>query len=106
MASRHDVLTEVQEKSGRVRKKIGKGEWMGRNRYNWMKYHKKDLDENMRVFHINGDKADDDPGNLVAIQFNRTVYNLTHSTVVWRPKPVTKHGSIRMNAAKKLELAP
>lgn len=86
--------TEVQEKSGRVKKKIEDIEgakWIGRGRYNWMKHNKKDLTENDRVFHLNGDKSDDDPSNLVAIKFTGVKYNIKSSRVVWEPKGGQKH---------------
>lgn len=88
------VGTEVQEKSGRVKKKVEDvdgAKWVGRNRYNWMMHHKKDLDQNDKVYHINGNKEDDDPSNLVAIRFSGVRYNIKSSRVVWEPKGGKKH---------------
>ena len=90
MFTGYDVGTEVQEKSGRVKKKVGDGKWVGRNRHNWEKFFKKDLSDTQRVFHINGDKADDSPKNLVAIEFSRKVYNLKRSKIVWAPEPMNR----------------
>lgn len=84
------IGTEVQDKNGRVKKKISAGDgnakWVGRARYNYMREYKEDLTENHRVFHKNGDLADDDPKNLVAIKFSGVRYHLVHSRVVYFPK--------------------
>lgn len=80
------IGTHVQEKSGRVRVKVGKGEWVSRNRLNWTRHYKKELNDHMRVYHINGDKADDSPKNLVAITFSAVRYNLRHSKIIFKPK--------------------
>lgn len=89
MFQRCEIGTEIQDKSGRVKKKvedIDGAKWVGRNRYNWMMHHKKDLTENDKVYHIDGDKGNDDPSNLVAIRFSAARYSLKHSRVVWVPK--------------------
>jgi len=91
---RYELGTEVQEKSGRVKKKIEDldgAKWVGRNRYNWMQHHKKELGDNDKVYHIDGDKSNDDPSNLVAIKFSGVKYSLKHSRVVWEPKGGEKH---------------
>ncbi len=90
----YEIGTEVQEKSGRVKKKVEDldgAKWIGRNRYNWIKHHKKDLGENDKVYHIDGNKENDDPSNLVAITFSAVKYKLTHSRVVWEPKNTQKN---------------
>lgn len=95
--------TEVQEKSGRVKKKIEDidgAKWIGRNRFNYMKHHKRELDENEKVYHINGDKADDNPENLVAIKFSGVRYALKTSKVVWEPRPI-----LQVKRKRELELA-
>lgn len=86
----HELGTEVQEKSGRVRKKVGDGTWMGRNRYNWMRHYKKEIPDNCRIYHRNGDKADDSIDNLIDIHFSTKVYALKHSQVVFVPKKTLK----------------
>lgn len=86
MSRGYPIQTEVQEKSGRVKKKTDEGKWEGRNRINWMKAHKASLEEGQRVFHIDGDKKNDEPDNLVAITFNGPRYSLSHSRVIWMPK--------------------
>ncbi len=94
MSRWYDDGTEVQQKRGRVLKKIriddDTTKWVGRGRYVYMKTFKVDLDQDQRVFHIDGDKANDDPKNLVPIRFGGPVYNLAHAKVVWSPKPLTK----------------
>lgn len=90
MSRGYPVGTEVQEKNGRVKKKVlgadDKSKWEGRNRINWMKHNGTDLGEGQRVFHIDGDKKNDEPDNLVAITFNGPHYSLSHSRVLWMPK--------------------
>lgn len=101
----YELGTEIQDKSGRVKKKIGDSEgakWMGRNRYNWMQHHKRELEDGEKVFHMNGDKADDTPGNLVAIKFIGIKYNLKRSRVVYAPK---KSLNIKPWLPKRKELA-
>jgi len=89
----YDIGTEVQEKSGRVKKKIEDldgAKWIGRNRFNYMMHHKRELEENEKVYHVNGDKADDRPENLVAIKFSGVRYELRTSKVVWSPRPILR----------------
>ncbi len=80
------IGTEVQEKSGWVRKKIGKNKWIGRGRYTWIKAHKKELTKNHKVYHVDGKKDNDNPKNLVAILFSGIVHVLESSRVIYRPK--------------------
>lgn len=82
------IGTEVQDKSGRIKKKVGDldgTKWISRGRYVFMNHFKQDLTENHRVFHMNGDIADDDPKNLVAIKFSGVRYALKTSRVVYEP---------------------
>jgi hypothetical protein len=85
----YTIGTEVQEKNGRVRKKVDEGKWISRGRYVYMKANSEELSSDHRVFHKNGDKANDEPKNLVAIKFNGTRYGLLHSRVLYVP-----HGRI------------
>lgn len=85
---RYPLGTQVQSKQGYVKVKTREG-WVGRNRYNWALAHG-DLSKNQKVYHINGDKADDKPHNLVAISFNTTKYALKHSRVLWIPSQKRK----------------
>lgn len=83
----YDVGTEVQEKSGRVKKKLRDGSWITRGRFIYMNKLGKHLDHLDRVFHINGDVSDDNPRNLVAIRFSGNRYTLRTSRVLWEPRP-------------------
>lgn len=80
------IGTEVQEKTGRVRKKVEGSKWISRGRYSYMEATKESLDSDQRVFHKDGDRANDSPDNLVAIRFSGTRYELKHSRVIWFPK--------------------
>jgi len=82
----YDIGTEVQEKSGRVKKKLNDGTWITRGRFIYMNKLGKELTPLDRVFHINGVADDDKPRNLVAIRFSGRRYNLQTSRVVWEPK--------------------
>ena len=94
----YPIGTEVQDKTGRVKKRLSdaemkdfntKNKWISRGRYAWMKEHGEELNENQRVFHIDGDKKNDDPSNLVPITFSGTRYELAHSRVLWVPRQAT-----------------
>jgi hypothetical protein len=79
--------TEVQNKNGSVKKKLSDGSWIGRNRYIAMqKILHRDLLENERVYHLDGDKANDEPENLAVIKFQTKLYKLQHSRVVFAPQ--------------------
>lgn len=78
--------TEVQEKSGRVKKKLNDGSWITRGRFIYINKLGKKLDKFDRVFHINGIADDDTPRNLVAIRFAGNRYSLRTSKVIWTPK--------------------
>lgn len=82
----YKIGTEVQSKHGNVRKKIGHSKWTPRARYAYMRAHKRKLDQFDRVFHIDGDRANDNPKNLVAIRFSGNRYSLKRSRVIWEPK--------------------
>ena len=78
--------SEVQSISGHVRKKTSDGTWMGRGR--WVAQHKlkkRELEPNERVFHMDGNPANDDPSNLAVITFSGTVYRLKRSKPVYIP---------------------
>lgn len=95
----HLIETEVQDKSGRVRKKIlvgRKGKWIARGRYIYGLSH--DLDRSQRVFHIDGDRTNDEPDNLVAIAFGVHSYKLSQSRVVFTPRPIS--GKVRINMGR------
>lgn len=98
--------TEVQEKSGRVKKKVADldgAKWVSRGRYNYMREHKIDLDPNQRIFHANGDCADDSPQNLVCIRFAGKHYDLIHSKVVYHP-PQPKKAPVYFGRRQPLEM--
>ncbi len=83
----YPVGSEVQAKTGHVKKKISDGKWQGRNR--WVaekKIVKRELHQNERVFHINGKKDDDGTKNLVIITFSMTKFILPKSQVIFIPK--------------------
>lgn len=88
------VGTQVQDKQGRIKVKVSAGDegskWISRGRYNYMKHYKIDLTEFHRVFHIDGDIANDDPKNLTAIKFSGKRYNFETSRVVFEPKTALK----------------
>lgn len=83
----YPIGTVVQEKSGRAKVKVGEREWIGRGRYEYQKANPREkVNGDQRVFHIDGDRFNDDPDNLVAITFTGTIYNLSHSRVIHLPK--------------------
>lgn len=90
----YTVGTQVQDKQGRVKVKVSSGDdgskWMSRGRYNYMKHYKIDLSEFHRVFHIDGDIANDDPKNLTAIKFSGKRYSFERSRVIFEPKGASK----------------
>ncbi len=81
---KYKIGTEVQEKNGRVRKKVDNAKWVARGRYEFNKSIRR-LKPHERVFHINGDRADDHSRNLVAISFSVRRYEIKKSRVVWSP---------------------
>lgn len=44
------------------------------------------LTENERVFHIDGDRMNNDDSNLVVLQFNRYDYHLIKRKIIYMPK--------------------
>jgi hypothetical protein len=109
-AHRYEPGTEVQEKSGRVKKKIFISDtegckWMSRGRYNFMQKYKVDLTENDKVYHIDGNKENDDPSNLVAIHFNAVRVNISHSRVVWEPPKTQKYKPYIPHKTRELAIA-
>lgn len=99
MSEYHQEGTEVQLKNGRVVKKLSaeeiakfnaKTNWIGRGRYTWMTENGARLEPDQRVFHIDGDKANDNPDNLIPIRFGGPVYKFAHAHVVYRPKTLTQ----------------
>lgn len=67
------VGTVVQYRNGYVKVKIeddeGKPTWQARSRRNWELKHGT-LEEGDRVFHIDGNRENDDPRNLAKVHFN------------------------------------
>lgn len=80
------VGTVIQEKTGRVKVKTDERQWTSRGRHEYEKEHKIKLSGEQRVYHMDGDKANDDPYNLVAITFSGTVYTFSRSRVLFIPK--------------------
>lgn len=77
---------EVQQTSGHVKKKTHDGTWISRGR--WMaaaKILKRDLEPGEKVYHRDGNPANDDPSNLAVIRFNAAQYRIKRSRVVWLP---------------------
>lgn len=81
----YPALSQVQQKSGRVYIKDHDGKWHPRGRVNMARQLGRDLDTNEKVFHVNGNPADDSPDNLVAIKFTGTIYRIAHSRPVYVP---------------------
>lgn len=80
---RYQVGTQVQQKNGAVIVKLQDGKWTTRARWTI------GLDKlfpDQKVFHINGDKADDNRDNLVPITFNGRKYSLAKSRVIFKPR--------------------
>lgn len=77
--------TQVQDKTGRVKVKLPSGKWEGRGRYNFNKVVRR-VRPHERVFHLDGDRANDNPKNLVAVAFGIKHYDIATSRVVWAPK--------------------
>lgn len=79
----------MQYRDGRCQVKIldddGKEKWMRRSRRNWELKHG-DIPEGVRIFRLDGDPTNDDPGNLVGIKFNTTRFSfLKRARVVYDP---------------------
>lgn len=82
----YEIGTKVQQKNGVINVKIGKSRWISEGRYNWITQ-KGQLKEGQRVYHLNGDVTDNNPANLVPIQFNTKKFViLKTSRVLYTPK--------------------
>lgn len=71
--SRYIPGTLVQRKDGAHYIKTPKG-MKPLARHVWEEHHAHPLQEGQRVFHVNGNRQDNKPQNLVAIKFNTTRY--------------------------------
>jgi hypothetical protein len=87
MKRRHSypVGSEVQHKAGHVYVKDRDGKWHPRGRVTFARFLKRELKENEKVFHINGNPSADHPENLVAITFSAWRYRIAHSKPVFIP---------------------
>lgn len=83
---KYPVGSEIEEKSGRIKKKVIDGRWIGRGRWVMEKQLKRELKENEKVYHISVKKSDDRPHNLVVIEFRTTEYRLQKSRPIYIPK--------------------
>jgi len=97
---RHLIGTHIQDTNGRVRVKIGPSDWVARGRLNWMRFHREEIMPNERIFHINGDRANDNKENLIKIRFTGTRYFLRHSKILFRPKEVPKARDFKPQLAR------
>lgn len=84
-----EIGTKVQHRNGYIHVKIrdddGKPKWVAEGRRVWeLKYG--ELEEGDRVFHTNGDRTDNRPGNLAKVHFNNVKFIfLKKSRVLYTP---------------------
>lgn len=83
------IGTQVQEKNGRIKVKVGDvdgAKWISKGRHDYMRQYKEDLTPFDRVYFKNGNPEDFTKGNLVAIKFTGARVSLQHSKVIYQPK--------------------
>lgn len=95
-----EIGTRVQHRNGYIHVKVegddGKPTWVAEGRRVW-ELKNGDLEEGDRVFHVNGDRTDNRPGNLAKVHFNNVKFVfLKRSRVLYTPptrlmsrKPIT-----------------
>jgi len=80
--------SRIKTRAGYVFIKMTSGKWKSEHRFNMenSKLHR-ELREGERVFHLNGDREDNSPNNLINIQFNTTPFRLlNHREILFIPK--------------------
>jgi hypothetical protein len=84
------VGTEIEDKTGRIKKKISGGDdgakWVSKGRYEFMKQHKIDLQPNQRVFFQDGDCHNFAKENLTYVTFSGKHYARARAGIWWKPK--------------------
>lgn len=85
---RKPVGTVVQHRDGYIYVKTEKG-WVAEARLvAELKLVKRELEPGEKVFHRNGTRDENEPGNLVVIRFNMTKYQfLPSARLIHLPKP-------------------
>lgn len=80
--------SKIKNKQGYVFIKMTSGKWKSEHRFNMENSNlHRELREGERVFHMNGDRENNNPKNLVAIQFNTTPFKLlNHREILFIPK--------------------
>lgn len=81
---RHQIGTRVQYRNGYIRVKTKEG-MVPENRRTW-ELHNGDLVEGDKVYHLDGDRTNNNIRNLAKIHFNTTKFTmLKESRVLWKP---------------------
>jgi hypothetical protein len=82
----YPVTSVVQRRTGYIFVKIGRGEWISQARLNLEQRLGRKLSSNERVYHIDGNRENNDAENLVPITFNDRTYTLlSHSRALFIP---------------------
>lgn len=77
--------TIIQQKTGYIQVKV-KGRWISQGRLHYQKAHGT-LEREQRVYHIDGDRTNNDEDNLVAITFSTTRFQLLpQRRIMFMPK--------------------
>lgn len=75
----------IQEKNGYIKVKTKQG-WISQGRLHYQQANGT-LEKEQRVFHIDGDRTNNDTDNLVAIRFNPARFQLLpHRRIMFMPK--------------------
>jgi hypothetical protein len=75
----------IQEKTGYIKVKTKQG-WISQGRLHYQQANGS-LDRNQRVYHIDGDRTNNDAENLVAITFSEKRFQLLpHRRIMFMPK--------------------
>lgn len=90
----YEIGTKIQAKTGVIRIKVGKANWLAEARYQWI-MQKGPLEEGARVFHVNGDLTDNRVQNLAKIVFGKKRFILLkESRVLYVPKTTKESETI------------
>lgn len=81
----YPIGTRVQHRNGYIVVKTDEG-MIAEGRRVWELTHG-DLDEGDRVFHIDGDRTNNEPHNLAKVHFNQVKFRmLKESKILWMPR--------------------